>query len=139
MSSQWREWHNIFPCLWLCPRFFLEGWTLRLAEVKRVSTYGVQTVSKNVFVMSSTFWGPHSTMDSIIASHPAALGSILGASVPRFIKHCLVSGQWHSDQPEVGVLKSSGSVCQASATKKCRHRQCLFTYIVMSSRLIWFL
>ena len=51
-------------------------------------------------------------MDSILASHPAALGSILGAPVPSFIKHCLVSGQWHSDKPEVGVLKSSGSVCQ---------------------------
>ena len=66
-------------------------------------------------------------MDSILASHPAALGSILGAPVPRFIKHCLVSGQWHSDKPEAGVLKSRGSVRQASATKKCRRRAYLLT------------
>ena len=52
---------------------------------------------------------------------PVAPGSILGAPVPRFIKHCLVSGQRHSNKPiqyEAGVCKSNGSIRQASATKK---------------------
>ena len=42
--------------------------------------------------------GPHSTMDSILASQPAAPGLILGAPVPKFIEHCLVSGQRHSNK-----------------------------------------
>ena len=43
--------------------------------------------------------GSHSTMDNVLASHPAAPGSILGPPVPRFINHCLVTGQWHSNKP----------------------------------------
>ena len=51
-------------------------------------------------------------MDSVLASHPVAPGSILGTPVPRFIVHCLVSGQWYSNEPiwyEAGVRKSSCS------------------------------
>ena len=51
-------------------------------------------------------------MDSILPSHPVALGLILGTPVPRFIVHCLVSGQWYSNEPiwyEAGVGKSSWS------------------------------
>ena len=60
-------------------------------------------------------------MDSVLASHPAAPGLILGAPVPRFIKHCLVIGQWHLNEPiwyKAGVRKSSWSVRQGSITKK---------------------
>ena len=39
-------------------------------------------------------WGPHSTMDSVLASHPAAPGLILSIGM-RFIdsKHCLYNGE----------------------------------------------
>ena len=43
--------------------------------------------------------GLHSTMDSVLASHPAALALNLGARVLRFLEHCLVGGQWHLNKP----------------------------------------
>ena len=47
----------------------------------------------------SSTGGPQSTMVSVLALHPVAPGLILGTPVPRFIKHWLVNGQWHSNEP----------------------------------------
>ena len=54
----------------------------------------------------------HSTMDCVLALHPAAPGLILGTPVPRLIEYCLVSGHWDTNKPilyEAGVRKSSWS------------------------------
>ena len=45
------------------------------------------------------------------------------SALPRFIEHCLVSGQWHSNKPinyKAGVCISSWGIRQASTTKNVK-------------------
>ena len=45
--------------------------------------------------MSSLAGGPHSTMDSVLASHPAALGSILGIPEDLFLTEIYFSRKFN--------------------------------------------
>ena len=73
---------------------------INLSLASRLSKICAPPLSLSHFINASLHicGAPHSTMDSILASHPAAPGLILGAPVPRFIEHCLVSGQWYSNK-----------------------------------------
>ena len=79
--------------------FFLFG--LRLKSLLMVNSFAPISPPLSLAFFSHTFFnqvansgGSHGTMDNVLASYPAAPGSILGPPVPRFINHCLVSAQW---------------------------------------------
>ena len=59
----------------------------------KVYPHGImKKVEENVLLTFLTGGGgAHSTMDSILALHPAAPGLILGTPVPSFIERCLVT------------------------------------------------